>query len=50
MEASLKVTYINGTEAEYMDELGDPDSAEFKDMEQNVCWPVTSPFFNYYAC
>ena len=44
IEATLSVTHINGSEAEYFEELSDPDSPEFKEMEENVCTPVISGY------
>ena len=46
------MTHINGTEAEYFEELSDPNSPEFKEMEENVCNPVISgfPWFYFHAC
>ena len=48
------MTHINGSEAEYFEELSDPISPEFKEMEENVCNPVISGFpwfyFEIHAC
>ena len=40
VEVGLTLLEINGAEAEFSDELSDPSSQDFKNLEQDVCEPV----------
>ena len=51
VEVGLTLLEINGAEAEFSDELSDPSSQDFKNLEHDVCEPVWKFRYTvYYLC
>ena len=40
IEVEMRITEVNGEPADYTDDLADPESEAFKEMEEDVCAPV----------